>query len=155
MFGPTRKQLGLKSRRKKTGRLTVRYSYPDGTLIDEEIDVAEFPPLYIGFRWPAPGILLGRAPNNHFTGELIVRCNTAQIQAHATETQAFRIGRVGPHHFARMLAKIAHAFTVAKYGIDAFDPLLPPLILGESDQAPYFVGGDGSGPPPHQPNILH
>jgi hypothetical protein len=155
MFGPFREQLGLKSRSKKTGRIKVRYNYPDGSLIDKEINVSDFPQLCMGFRWPIPGILLGNVPTNQYTGELVVRYDKAKMEAHATEMQAVRMGRVGPLHFARMLAKIAHAFTVAKYGIDSFEPLLPPLILGASDAAPFLVGGDASGSPANQPKVLH
>lgn len=43
--------------------------------------------------------------------------------------------------FARMLAKIAHATAVAYLGVDSFEHYLPPLILGEDENAAYFVGG--------------
>jgi hypothetical protein len=155
MFGPFREQLGLKSRRKKTGQVTVRYNYPDGSLIDKVASVAEFPQLCMGLRWPIPGILSGEPPTSQVGGELVVKYDKAKMEQHATETQAFRIGRVGPLHFARMLAKIAHAFTVARYGLGSFDPLLLPLILGTYDQALFLVGGDASGPLPDQPSLLH
>jgi hypothetical protein len=54
-----------------------------------------------------------------------------------------------------MLAKIAHSYAVAEYGIDAFEPLLLPLILGKMDFGPYLVGGDASEPVPDQPAVLH
>ncbi len=50
--------------------------------------------------------------------------------------------------FARMLAKIAHAATVGWLGVDAFKPLLPPLILGHHDNAAYLVGAAA---PPTEP----
>ena len=155
MFGPFREQLGLKSRRKKTGRIVVRYNYPDGRIEDKEIGVSEFPQLCMGFRWPIPGILAGEPPTNALVGELVVRCDKAAMAKHATGAQAFRIGRVGPLAFARTLAKIAHAYAIAKYGADAFEPLLPPLILGETDTAAYLVGRDGSRDPEAQPKLLH
>jgi hypothetical protein len=42
--------------------------------------------------------------------------------------------------FVRMLAKIAHSYTVAVYGRDAFTPFLIPLILKGGPNAPQFVG---------------
>jgi hypothetical protein len=43
--------------------------------------------------------------------------------------------------FARLLAKIAHSYAVAEFGLGAFDSFLPPLILGKSLNLPDFVGG--------------
>lgn len=51
--------------------------------------------------------------------------------------------------YARMLAKIAHAFTVAKLGFSGFRPFLIPLIEGEAPiDASYFVGGSSVELPP-------
>lgn len=52
-----------------------------------------------------------------------------------------------------MLAKIDHAFAVAKYGFDSFEPFLPPVILGQSDNATYLVGGDPT--PLADQSVLH
>jgi hypothetical protein len=157
MFGPFRQQLKLKSCResKKTGRMALRRGHPSGQIWEEEISVTSFPKLCIGFRWPIPGILLGEAPTNQFQGRLIVKGDTEEMRKLAPEGQGFRIGTIGPLHFARMLAKIAHSYAIAKYGTDSFNPLLPPLIKGENDLAPYLIGGDASAEPPDQPNVLH
>ena len=53
-----------------------------------------------------------------------------------------------PLVFARLLAKIAHTFSIAYLGIDSFTPLLSPLILGETDTAAHLVG---RGDPPTSP----
>jgi hypothetical protein len=51
----------------------------------------------------------------------------------------------------RFLAKIAHAWTVAKIGIDSFEPCLPNIILAEPPSKPedvlQFVGGGIEFPP--------
>jgi hypothetical protein len=62
-------------------------------------------------------------------------------------------GGVKPLVFARMLAKIAHAATVGWLGLDSFKPYLPPLILGEDENAAYLVGGaePPTAPGPAQP----
>jgi HNH endonuclease len=49
-----------------------------------------------------------------------------------------------PYPFARLLAKIAHGYAVAEYGtsrLDAFTPLTTDIILGQSDDYFYTVGG--------------
>ncbi|MES2173296.1 MAG: hypothetical protein V4523_05045 [Pseudomonadota bacterium] len=55
---------------------------------------------------------------------------------------ALRAGTVNRLHYLRSLAKTAHAFAVAKLGMDAFDPYLLDLILGRSDDVSEFVGDD-------------
>lgn len=45
-----------------------------------------------------------------------------------------------PDVFCRMLAKIAHSAAVATLGLNAFDALLPPYILGERDNLAHLVG---------------
>jgi hypothetical protein len=52
-----------------------------------------------------------------------------------------------------MLAKIAHAVTIGWLGLDAFVPYLPPLILGNDENAAYLVGGAEAPtkPEPRQP----
>jgi hypothetical protein len=44
-------------------------------------------------------------------------------------------------HFCRMLAKMAHCIAVVRMGPDAFQPLLPSLILGKTKESQSLVGG--------------
>src|SRR3546814_10031562 len=53
------------------------------------------------------------------------------------------------HH--RSLAKTAHAFTAASYGLDAFEPYLLDLIVCRSDDVAEFVGDDPFDPPTSDP----
>lgn len=55
----------------------------------------------------------------------------------------------------RFLAKVAHGYAVARYGVDAFDHLLPSLILTRDIPGkpttrcfPDVIGGDGNPPKP-------
>jgi len=77
------------------------------------------------------------------------------MKNYVSDVEAFRIGRVGPLNFARMLAKIAHCYAIARFGSDSFEPMLPALILGRIDWGPLFVGGDASAEPPDQADVLH
>lgn len=160
MFGPLKEQLNLKTRNrgasnKKNGRMLLRRNSRDGRLWDEEILVSSFPMLCMGFRWPVPGILFNEVPTTEFEGELAVRCDQEKMKQYASDVEAFRIGRVGPLNFARMLAKIAHCYAIARFGSDSFEPMLPSLILGRIDWGQLFVGGDASAEPPYQSGILH
>jgi hypothetical protein len=160
MFGPLRQQLMLKTRNrgsrfKKSGRMIARRATRDGRVWDEEISVSSFPKLCIGFRWPAPGILFDEVPNQEFKGELVVRYDKGDFSNAIRADEGFKIGRIDNLAFARMLAKIAHCYAVARCGADSFEPMLPPLILGKISSAQYFVGGDLSIEPPDQSHLLH
>jgi len=54
----------------------------------------------------------------------------------------YKSGQVNRLHYLRSLAKTAHAFTAARYGLDAFEPYLLDLILCRSDDLAEFVGDD-------------
>lgn len=53
---------------------------------------------------------------------------------------AAKIGEVNRIHYLRSLAKTAHAYAAATIGLEAFEPLLPDLILGRRDDVETFVG---------------
>lgn len=145
MLGPLRHKMGLKTRRKRPTTHNVTFNFrQDGRLEYREIALVDFPAMCMGFRWLAPGILRRIAPTNIFEGELVVRQNPDELKKFIGDGEAFKIGRVAPGDFARMLAKIAHSFAMAELGADAFEPLLPDLILGKSETAPYLVGGDAT-----------
>jgi hypothetical protein len=59
------------------------------------------------------------------------------LQSHNAQIEMFVDSRI----YARMLAKIAHAFAVATFGLDSFEPFLPNVILGHSDAGHHYVGG--------------
>jgi hypothetical protein len=57
-------------------------------------------------------------------------------------TQAIRPNRVAIEigAFVKMLAKIAHCFAIAQYGLGGFRPLLPAFIRGRMTPAPLLSG---------------
>ena len=156
MLGPLRHKLGLKSRRKRPATHNVTFNYKeDGRIEEREISLNDFPPICIGFRWPPPGILRHVAPTSVFEGELVVRQDEAAVRKLIRDGESFKMGRVFTLDFARMLAKIAHAFAIAERGIASFEPILPDLILGKTDAAPYLIGGDASDTPEEYEAPLH
>lgn len=69
------------------------------------------------------------------------------------------LGNGGRHfssiEFARMLAKIAHAYLTAKKGYDSFKPLLLGFIRGENlDSVWDYIGGPAQEPPPRRGHQL-
>ncbi|WP_131819293.1 hypothetical protein [Sphingomonas jatrophae] len=51
-----------------------------------------------------------------------------------------QIGVVSREDTLRFLAKTAHAWAVAKFGLDAFDPFLADVILNKADDIERYVG---------------
>lgn len=140
MFEPIRQQIKLKSRRKKTGYLQIQYFKQNGETFERKVEAIKFPRYCVGVKWPPPSILTD-IPNPKFISELVVKAPPG-LMDHATATEGYRLARVHPMLFARMLAKIAHTFAVAQYGIYSFLPLALPLILGTSNDPGRFVGGN-------------
>ena len=66
-------------------------------------------------------------------------CRTVALETGAKHV-AVKLGVVNRVHYLRSLAKTAHAFAVAKLGMDAFKPVLTDLILSRSHDVETFVG---------------
>ncbi len=155
-LGPLRAKLNLKSRSKPKTTVELTTNFRDGKLETKAVPLEEFPMACIGFDWQAAGLLRGVKPETEFAGRQVVRYREGEIEKRLQDGTAIKIARVGQLDYARMLAKIAHSYAVAKFGQSAFEPALPDLILGKNGHAPYLVGGDKSGAPlVDQPQILH
>lgn len=158
MLGPTRLHFNLQTRRPK--------ERPDvlgaEVLIDNKfklVDVprSEFPTWLWMFNLSAPGIL-----RDDPSGNILAEGYTLIPIADDIIEKVRRVGAgeavstmpINPGLLCRFLAKVAHAYAVAEYGIDGFRPLLPNLILGDLSQAGYLVGGQRA-PRGDTKNALH
>ena len=162
MLGAARIRMKLPTRNPKERRSTLPLDLirTDGRHERIVVPSEDALVMILGFRFPPPGLLRGVPPAENFDGELLAKPLVEVGQGDAwrkrltPEGQRVRVGTIGMLVFARMLAKIAHAYAVAHIGLDQFAPYLPDLILGRSTTAPYLVGGD-----PHpleaQTNTLH
>lgn len=155
-FGAIRYQMDLKSRRPpKHITVTTKTYRLSGEIEQIKIPTKDMPATCLGFRWATPGILSGQRPTTQFAGELVMRFAEKDSDKLSGDV-ALKIGRFQQLGYARMLAKIAHVYAVAKLGEAAFRPYLKELILGTSDIASHFVGGDHSPMPlKDQPETLH
>jgi hypothetical protein len=92
-----------------------------------------------------PGILMGKRRSGDVELELKVFCDAGKLADEAIpETQI----SITPSHFARMIAKIAHAKAVQYLGYGAFVPFLPPVILGKDRKWGYLIGRCPEDDPP-------
>jgi hypothetical protein len=158
-MGVFRAKLDLKTRRKKNRAKPkqVTFKLPDGSDAIKEMHHDDLPHYCIGFDWPGPGIFRDQPPSSRdFNGKVIVRYPKGELEKLIPgHGHGVKLGRVCEMDFARMLAKIAHSYAFAKFGADAFEPMLLDLILGRAENASYLVGGDPTGAPPEQPDQMH
>ena len=142
MFRTCRVRMSLPSRAGHPDTLPLDVIGPDGRRLRHDVPADEAPMALLGFRFPEPGLLRGLPPTENFEGTVIAKPFDEAAWKTRPQGTRFKIGEFNMLTFARMLAKIAHAYMVAARGLDAFLPYLPDLILGRSTTAPYWVGGD-------------
>ena len=140
MFGNMRIRHGMASRRRgKRPSMLPAIAVSGG--VEAAIDIPSeqhpAPAPVIWFKYPA--ILEGREPcPTPFTVSIVATKGVEPNEVGA-DALRFSIGLAVPE-FCQMLAKIAHCATVMSLGIDGFDPLLIPAILGQ-ENASNYVGG--------------
>ena len=155
MFGTLRVRMRLPSRKGHPATLPLEFIRPDGRPARQRVPSDKVPMALIGFRFPAPGLLRGLSPAVNFEGHLIAKPVDDAAWRARPKMERFKVGQINTLIFARMLAKIAHAYIVANFRFDSFRPYLLDLILGRSTTAPYWIGGDPHPPAPETVSALH
>jgi hypothetical protein len=122
---------------------------------DSDIDAQEYPLNYIALLLQPPGILAGRPPTTDLEGHIWAAYNTEEMKQYIDDNEGMLMGPINPNTFARMLAKIAYAYTVGHKGYGTFKPMVLDLILGRTETANYWVGGDLELPPTSNDPVLH
>lgn len=141
-----------RSKRKRPTQLEVQIEF-EGSTERRMIPVDQYPASpVLSPILPAPGILIDMSPQDEQKeleniGYLVVLplvpYQNDRLQRLRVEgSTGFAIeGRFGLNPFTRLLAKIAHGFAVAAYGIDSFQALLPDYILDRDPRLLRVVGG--------------
>lgn len=146
MLGTVRIRQRMPTRRPVDGPTTLPIEFVggDGTRSREEVPVAKYPHHCMGYVFPPPGIMHEDHATDEIRGDVVFLTFEPELRAHrrAGERTLLKIGTFNALKFMRMLAKIAHAHAVAKVGVDAFEPLLPELILRKAKTVSWLVGGD-------------
>src|ERR1700730_10388988 len=85
----------------------------------------------------SPGILIGAPPGGPMPYHFMLATNHPNLSTMANHLDSFDLGC-----YFRMIAKIAHSFTVGQIGLGSFDPDLPPIIIGNHlELVAYLIGG--------------
>jgi hypothetical protein len=164
MIRDARIHLNLASRRMRRNKrqpppLLIGRRILDSTSIRWDEVPKEQHPYWLPTCGFAPAGLLTNADPNH--KPLVEMCLLPGqdwqarwgLQSPNSQLQMF----IDSTRYARLLAKIAHAFAVATQGVDGFEPLLRDIILDNADMAHRYVGGverdfDDRSP---APTVLH
>jgi hypothetical protein len=151
MLRPIRTRLGMRSRRKKErpDKLPL-HIVRDGRHVTHYLPIKDYPTILGMLSFDQPRFLSGKPPQEDKGGlvapglyglNIDVKSYIAEYtKKHGGSGLSF--GPIQPGLYARMLAKIAHAYTVAEYGVDSFSPFLIELILSGTDDPFNLVGGD-------------
>lgn len=145
ILGPLRIQLGLPTRRPKERpkELELVVINSVGRYKRKKVSIEEYPMSVMGFLGPLAGILRGASPTDPYPHKnCVVHKDGGYRKYIKSDGQGVKLGSFDPFKFAQMLAKIAHAYAIAEWGIASFIPFLPELILGKPDIIFYFVGGE-------------
>jgi hypothetical protein len=160
MFGALRYQLNLPSKRPKDRPTTLPVRLLiNGEWRTQQVPIADYPLVLFAPILPLPRILdgpdrpQGGGPLRHFhkdmsSGEKRLELLQRYGATHIASQSQSRIDK-----FGRMLAKIAHSYAVASYGLGNFRPLLINTIRGTEHDPTQLVGGSTYKPRPV--NKLH
>ena len=152
MFKAARTRFKLASRRRRPDTLPVAYVEGNKRWV-VHVPVAEHPTLLLIAADPPPRMLRDWFPPQVFEGYRVWvhgdGVNLGKAAASTPKSQSIEIGTFNHVAFARMLAKTAHAFAVARWGLDGFAPLLTDLIREKTEDYADLVGGDPGQSPYH------
>jgi hypothetical protein len=149
-FGPLRLRFNLptRNRRERPAELALRVQHASDNWREIRIPAHKHPMVFVGARLTPPGIVFGRPPTNLFAdAELVFKAWNNEVKELGVvpgERLEWQGGQWGA--FCKLLAKIAHGYTVSQIGLPGFSHFLPDLILGRSDLFPYYIGGDWEEP---------
>jgi hypothetical protein len=144
---PARLALNLKTRHPRKRPTTLAVGTATGS---REVHFTEYPTLlYLPVLEPPA---LARGSTDH---RLLVRPEQALINLSRVPLPAllakhgpgFRVeSTLDPYTFAQLLAKIAHGFAVARYGVRGFvSDVLEPMLFGDRELLGRYVGGSVDG----------
>lgn len=143
LFWEFRSNQKLRTRRKKDRpkSLPAKVVLRGGETEIRDFPIDKHPSTIVMPGFPIPGIVRGGSPDEVW-GSIPIFSWTLHANVPA-DSQAVRIRpNVNTHTFARFLAKIAHSYTVATCGINAFRPLLTDIIKGDSHNCAHVIGCD-------------
>jgi HNH endonuclease len=156
MFAATRLRAGYKSKRPKERPKSLPHTIIG---VDGQTRIVDIPANKVPRRWAnyvtfgPPGIIVGRCRCAPWPATLQWQFSEEDLRGILQPGESITFDGVDfeMRDLARLLAKIAHAMTVAVHGLESFEPWLPNFILGRDDcTLHYFVAGCPNSSPDQQ-----
>lgn len=149
MLGALRYQLGLPTKRPKDRPTTLPVRLLiGGTWQEKQIPVADYPLVLLVPYLPPPRMIVPPHIRDQITELTFFWSVPSEAEARSKVMQRYgatdmrvRSGNVQINKFGRMLAKIAHAYATAEFGMGAFQPFLLDAIEGKAEKVFDAVGG--------------
>ena len=145
MFGPLRVRMNFATRRPKDRptRFSVNRQNRDGTRTCFSVPAKDYPKFLYLPKFDAPGILTGQPPSTLFRYYTWGVGDGVDFDAFAATYGSTELipDPFYVYQFFQLLAKIAHSYAVAVYGVDGFRPLLLDIIFGRYATPSYLIGG--------------
>lgn len=146
IFLPIRYEMNLA--RRKRGQPppeTIPWKTKTGKVVEIPISVY---PVFAVFPGFPPCKLLEAATDSPQPAACLLRVADFQERIEKIQIESGEVSWSFEDYF-RFLGKIAHSYAVAKFG-DHFNPLLIPIIRGESKDYSNYIGGVGFAMPPSE-----
>ncbi len=152
-YGTYRDTLRIQTRHRATQRQrSIQSATLDGTLFNGSpckinVPLRELPRLHLSVLLPRPQLFSGVSFTEGSFGSTVTAVfdETATqrlLDKHHLKTMIFYSDPIQIEIFLRVLAKIAHAFASAEYGVSGFTPTLLPIINGQSNLLLKYIGCD-------------
>jgi hypothetical protein len=107
----------------------------------DDIPVDDYPIFYQTFEFPPPGVTAQREASADVEYSFWCKIDDASFQKlKLGDQEGFRIGPGRPEAFCRLLAKTAHAYAVAQFGSQSFEPSLSDYIRGKQLDRLQWIG---------------
>lgn len=149
MYGMLRLRLGIQGSRKRRKQRPTNWPvsvHPEGqNPFLSNPPISSLPLVYFAPVLPAPGIKSGEPiSDGHPSFDIKMVGSRSELRKFTKSQGSDRLelsGLVDVFSFARVIAKIGHAFAAAEVGLDGIEQFLPPIILGAETSRFHYVGG--------------
>ncbi|RNJ49284.1 HNH endonuclease [Methylocystis hirsuta] len=140
-FIDARTMLGLKTSKKKRPPLKIWNIDSNGREIWREADTSDHPLIFPTLDLGRAGILIGRDQfvDPPMRSQLIMPPTSVERFAKLKNRDNIRF-MIGHNEYAKMLAKIAHAFAIANLGLSSNKYFLADYITGKNNNIFHYVG---------------
>lgn len=148
MLLASRIHIGFKSKNPKgrPNHLPV-HVVRDGKMKTDSVPICDHPGLMILPIFPSPGLYSGYGPTRHHSAfRVVVSDHHSDFRerlrkvGRGAENVLLEVSRKYHPDYMLMLLKIAHCHSILRFGINAFDPILPKLMYDEASALSWYVG---------------